>query len=80
MTKTPYDGKMYVKQEPDGMWTLRQERFRTRLEAGKEHPHDVCGVARSYDELRDMMAKHWPAAFKPSEDQYLGPHGPDATR
>jgi hypothetical protein len=52
---------MYVKHEQDGMWTVRQERYRGRK---KEHPHDVCATARSYDELREMCGKHWPDAFE----------------
>jgi hypothetical protein len=64
--------KMYANREPNGTWTMRQERYRGRK---KEHPHDVCAVARSFDELRDMCERHWQDAFKPSEP-YPGPHGP----
>ena len=49
--------KMYARREPDGSYTLRQERYR-----GTNHPHDVCAVARSLEELKDMCAKHWPDA------------------
>lgn len=52
--------KMYVRQDPDGFWTLRQERYRKHLEEGREHPHDVCAVARDRQELREMCEKHWP--------------------
>ena len=45
------DGTLYV---------LRQERYRKQLDAGKEHPHDVCAVARSLAELKAMCEKHWP--------------------
>lgn len=51
---------MYVHEEPDGTFTLRQIRYRKRLAAGKEHPHDICAVARSRAELKAMCAKHWP--------------------
>jgi hypothetical protein len=51
---------MYVRQEADGFWTLRQKRFKDKLTEGKEHPHDVCAVARSLGELREMCEKHWP--------------------
>ncbi len=52
---------MYVREETSGLFALRQGRFRSRLLAGKpEHPHDVCALARSRAELRDMCAKHWP--------------------
>ena len=54
------NAKMYAKQEADGMWTLRQERFRGRT---TEHKHDVCAVARSYEELKAMCEKHWPEVF-----------------
>jgi hypothetical protein len=59
---------MYIKQESNGMWTLRQERFLSLLEKGKEHPHDVCAIARDYEELKAMCEKHWPAAFKAEQD------------
>lgn len=52
---------MYARKEPDGFWTLRQERFRRQLARGREHPHDVCAVARSIDELKSMCA-NWPGA------------------
>lgn len=51
---------MYVKQEPNGFWTVRQERYRHRK---REHPGDVCAIARTYEELRSMAEKHWPEAF-----------------
>lgn len=51
---------MYVKHEADGTWTLRQERFK---HLKKEHPHDVCAVATSYEQLKEMCEKHWPEAF-----------------
>jgi len=53
---------LYARQEPDGMWTLRQERFRRQLAAGREHPHDVCATARTKEELRAMCAGLWPDA------------------
>ena len=52
--------RMYVKQEPNGFWTVRQERYRHRK---REHPGDVCAIARTYEELRSMAEKHWPEAF-----------------
>ena len=51
---------MYVRKERDGFYTLRQERYRDALASGNEHPHDVCAIAHSTDELRDMCAKYWP--------------------
>jgi hypothetical protein len=52
---------MYVAKE-DGMVVLRQSRFRDQLSAGKEHPHDVCAVARDVAEMHSMVDKHWPDA------------------
>lgn len=51
---------MYVKQEDNGFVTLRQTRYADRLAKGKEHPHDVCAVARNVEELKNMCEKHWP--------------------
>lgn len=47
----------YAREDGAGMWELRQTRYRARLESGREHPHDVCAVARSKDELREISAK-----------------------
>lgn len=41
----------YVNHEPDGSWTIRQIRFSDRM---YEHPHDVCAVAMSYDQLKEV--------------------------
>jgi hypothetical protein len=59
MTDKP---SMYTHLEVDGFWTMRQERYRANLAAGREHPHDVCAIARSLEELRSMCEKHWPDA------------------
>lgn len=43
---------------------IRQERFRAQLEAGKEHPHDVCALACTVEELKSMVKDwdvEWPA-------------------
>ena len=53
---------MYARKEHDGFYTLRQSRYAAQLVAGKEHPHDVCAVASSIEELRSMCEKHWPDA------------------
>lgn len=50
--------EMYVIKNGE-FYELRQERFRAGLEAGKEHPHDVCALARSVQEMHDMADKHW---------------------
>jgi len=57
---------MYARaeQEPGQftLFTLRQTRYREQLLRGEEHPHDVCAMARSIEELRAMCEKHWPDA------------------
>lgn len=53
---------MYVRQEPDGSWTLRQVRYRSALLEGKEHPHDVCAVAMAPSEIIGMCKEYWPNA------------------
>lgn len=50
---------MYVAQD-DGYVTLRQMRYRQRLLDGSEHPHDVCAMARTLDELKAMCEQRWP--------------------
>jgi hypothetical protein len=42
------------------LYELRQTRYAQNLANGKEHPHDVCAVARSIEEMRSMVDKHWP--------------------
>ena len=40
----------------EGMIELRQERFRvSHFERGVDHPHDVCAVARSNEEMQEMI-------------------------
>jgi hypothetical protein len=41
----------YACREPDGMFTIRQSRFRGRK---PEHPHDVMAIGRDLNELRRM--------------------------
>lgn len=53
---------MYARREGARHFTLRQTRYRALLEFGNEHPHDVCAVACSLDQLRAMCEKHWPDA------------------
>lgn len=47
---------MYVVKE-GAFYVLRQLRFLGRT---KEHPHDICAVARSLQEMHEMADKHWP--------------------
>lgn len=49
---------MYVIQK-GSMLELRQTRFREQLNAGVEHPHDLCAVARSVDEMHSIADKRW---------------------
>ena len=51
---------MYVCEELDGFVTLRQNRYKAQLLAGRGHKHDVCATARTRKELKDMCEKHWP--------------------
>lgn len=52
---------MYAKKEGK-TYTLRQERFRAHLNQGFEHPHDVCVVATSAQQLHDAVHPLWPDA------------------
>ena len=46
---------VYYATRRNGMYELRQTRF---LGRASEHPHDVCAVARTIPELRDMVEKY----------------------
>lgn len=52
---------MYVAHEGH-MYVLRQERYRANRGSGYDHPHDVCAVATSAQELHEMVMPHWPDA------------------
>lgn len=41
-----------------GLVELRQQRFRKAFEKGHEHPHDVCAIASSKNEMRDMVIRN----------------------
>lgn len=56
------EASMYAAHDANGLYTLRQARYRSRLLAGSEHPHDVCAVATSAKQLHEMTVKHWPDA------------------
>lgn len=56
-----YDGATYVV-KGRSLYELRQKRFRAKYLAGVEHPHDVCAVARSVEEMRSMIAGHFDGA------------------
>lgn len=42
----------------NGLIELRRTRFKELYCQGKDHPHDVCAVARSKDEMRSMVYKY----------------------
>ena len=54
----------YYIEQSDGLLELRQERFRQQRRGfgGNGHPHDVCAFARTADEMRSMIAKHFNAS------------------
>jgi hypothetical protein len=60
ITREASQSQLYVREEHDGFFALRQTRYRARLEAGQDHPHDVCAVARSREELRTMCETLFP--------------------
>lgn len=54
--------QMYARKAADGLFELRQTRFKEQLSRGQSHPWDVCAVARSVEELKKMCDPHWPGA------------------
>jgi hypothetical protein len=36
---------------------LRQMRYKAQFDSGREHPHDVCAIARDVEELRGMVTR-----------------------
>lgn len=36
---------------------LRQERYRARFDAGREHPHDLMAASFTADGMREILAK-----------------------
>lgn len=51
---TPPQTEYYV-EHAGNLVHLRQTRFKAQFDAGSEHPHDVCAVARNVEELRNMV-------------------------
>ena len=43
-----------------GIYALRQTRYKEMLERGCAHPHDICAIARTLDELRNMCEALYP--------------------
>lgn len=48
----------YVEKSDSGLLELRQQRFREQRASGKEHPHDICAVARTVEELQEMERRY----------------------
>jgi hypothetical protein len=55
MTDTPSNAFDYYVTNTDGLYRLRQTRFKAQYDSGREHPYDVCAVARSKEELKGMV-------------------------
>lgn len=49
--------KMYVAKR-GSLYELRQMRF---IDRNTEHPHDVCAIAHTVEEMHSMVDKYWPA-------------------
>lgn len=45
----------YYVEQTAGLVKLRQTRFKAQFDIGREHPHDVCAIARTVEELRGMV-------------------------
>lgn len=52
------DTRYYTIFGKSGLIEMRQTRFRGILQAGRDHPHDVCAIGRSNDEIRDMVKRY----------------------
>lgn len=48
----------YYLTKTDGLVELRQQRYRKAFEQGILHPHDVCAIASSKNEMRDMVIRN----------------------
>lgn len=59
----------YVAKASDGLYELRQTRF-----IGKSHPHDLCAVARTPEEMANMIK-----FFKGSSIDWRGHEPPGVT-
>lgn len=53
---------MYAHKDNNGFFTLRQTRYEKLLAEGREHKNDVCAVASSAEQLKEMCIKYWPEA------------------
>lgn len=49
----------------DGIFELRQTRFKEQYVSGHEHPWDVCAVATRLSQLKSMAAKHLKGTIEP---------------
>jgi len=52
----------YVTPSPrmPGRFDLRQARYAEQLRAGREHPHDLMATGFTGQDMRDLVAKHFP--------------------
>lgn len=50
----------YVQKVGEDRYNIRQERYRAKLAAGKEHPHDVMAAHFTAQGIRELEAKHFP--------------------
>jgi hypothetical protein len=42
----------------DGLFVLRQQRYREQFAEGKPHPNDVCAVATTLDEIKGVVSMY----------------------
>lgn len=47
----------YLTRCSKGFVELRQQRYREAFEKGAEHPHDVCAIAGSKNQMRDTVIR-----------------------
>lgn len=43
-----------------GCFNMRQTRYRADYVNGMEHPHDLMAVGFTADQMRELIAKHFP--------------------
>lgn len=47
----------YARKERDGLYVIRQYRYRDQLRWGKEHPNDVMAYGKTVDDLKATAAR-----------------------
>lgn len=54
---------MYITRSQSGQtYEMRQMRYKDLLTSGREHPHDLCAVSVSIEQMHTMIDKWWPDA------------------